>query len=373
MEKEIKKNVVRLMVFSIMIIFCGFVKAENAIADTGDIFLETFGQDQVLSSKSYEWYRGDPPLTINDSQIDPVSGLDNEGEVRSSWTIYTGRDTTWHLDGDYTTHSTIEVQNGKLHLRQYIKDGRPDGEYFHGTNFGNVSSSLVISAPIEGLDRNTRLSMDLSLIDYRFFAIHDAWAWAGSVSGVIRITFESGSFIEKIWSYNPRYAPNFDNLKSFDFNICDNSGSDPETCEQALRNERSVEIIINLHTDYLGTWDCFGYAGLFMEVAVDNIRLYSQAPIVTFLDGEDPSRTVTGASADGASEAIIQIENVEEEDNIIVTIPPGNGDKIGEGTISNGVFSQVYRAPDNFTNRNRFPTRGSRYRATASEYSNFCK
>jgi Big-like domain-containing protein/alpha/beta hydrolase family protein len=83
------------------------------------------------------------------------------------------------------------------------------------------------------------------------------------------------------------------------------------------------------------------------EVTINSIT-FEFGPIVTFLDGEEPSRTVTGASADGASEVLIQIKNVTEGDNIEVSIPEGDGSLIGEGTISNGVFTQVYRAPYNF-------------------------
>ena len=71
---------------------------------------------------------------------------------------------------------------------------------------------------------------------------------------------------------------------------------------------------------------------------------------VTFLDEEDTSREVSGAAADGESQVVIQIsnlcDNISEKD-IKITIPESDG-TLGKKEFKDGVFTQIWKAPENF-------------------------
>jgi PKD repeat protein/pimeloyl-ACP methyl ester carboxylesterase len=87
--------------------------------------------------------------------------------------------------------------------------------------------------------------------------------------------------------------------------------------------------------------------------------------VVKFLDKENPSREVTGAAADGASKAIIQISDLGEGvavSDIEITIPDQDGYLEDDKKINNGVFTQTYVAPEDFVREGHLedPTQGKR-------------
>ena len=71
---------------------------------------------------------------------------------------------------------------------------------------------------------------------------------------------------------------------------------------------------------------------------------------VTFSDSEDITRIVSGAAADGESQVVIQISNLCDnisEKNIKITIPESDG-TLGKKEFKDGVFTQIWKAPENF-------------------------
>jgi hypothetical protein len=78
---------------------------------------------------------------------------------------------------------------------------------------------------------------------------------------------------------------------------------------------------------------------------------------VYFLDKDNPSRQVSGAAADGASEVLIQISNIPQDtplNKIIVSIPDStDGEVTCQQQIVNGTYTCTYKAPFLFVRENR--------------------
>ncbi len=95
-----------------------------------------------------------------------------------------------------------------------------------------------------------------------------------------------------------------------------------------------------------------GYCSVYdddWDDGVDETESTDCKAAVSFLDEEDTSR-VSGAAADGESQIVIQIsnlcDNISEKD-IKITIPESDG-TLGEKEFKNDVFTQIWKAPENF-------------------------
>src|SRR3990172_7531609 len=72
---------------------------------------------------------------------------------------------------------------------------------------------------------------------------------------------------------------------------------------------------------------------------------------VTFSDKEDTTRIVSGAASDGESKVIIQISNLCDDvskKDIKITISEQDGQLEDDKKIVDGVFTQTWKAPENF-------------------------
>jgi len=73
--------------------------------------------------------------------------------------------------------------------------------------------------------------------------------------------------------------------------------------------------------------------------------------VISFRDKEDPSNTVIGAAADGASQVIIKISELPEDvtvNDIQITVSEEDGNLEDDKTFNSGVFTQTYTAPTYF-------------------------
>jgi len=85
---------------------------------------------------------------------------------------------------------------------------------------------------------------------------------------------------------------------------------------------------------------------------------------VRFIDKEDYSREVFGATADGASEVVIEAgplpPNVVDASQVIVTIPDDGGELLDDAMLHAGIFRQTWKAPEDFAGRVPNPELGKR-------------
>ena len=73
--------------------------------------------------------------------------------------------------------------------------------------------------------------------------------------------------------------------------------------------------------------------------------------VISFRDAENPAKIVVGAAADGASQAIIQIEGLPPgttTGNISIILAQGDGTLVNNGRIVNGVYTRTYQAPEHY-------------------------
>jgi len=249
-------------------------------ARSEDTFLETFGSDQELWDESYVWYRGEEPLYILESNTIPVI-FDNEGSFTYYEYVETGRDTYWHLDGDLTVHSTAAIQGGQLYLNQYIRDGRPGENYFHGTNRVDMRKRIYIEAPITGLNHNSRLSMDLFLLDSGRFLQFGGSPWRHAEVS-FRLYSPSGTLALGAWQVSDDASGNLipigssmiESFESFDVKINELLGYSEEEFDNKFGNDHSVTLRIEFNSHYEGSWDRWGYEGVYLECEFGNIRIY---------------------------------------------------------------------------------------------------
>ncbi len=68
--------------------------------------------------------------------------------------------------------------------------------------------------------------------------------------------------------------------------------------------------------------------------------------MVRFLDEEDESRLVVGATADGSSRVIVEVLDVQ--DNADVTFPDGDGTWVSSPVIQNGRWRRTWQAPESY-------------------------
>ncbi|MCX5884363.1 MAG: alpha/beta fold hydrolase [Proteobacteria bacterium] len=75
--------------------------------------------------------------------------------------------------------------------------------------------------------------------------------------------------------------------------------------------------------------------------------------VISFRDKENSSSTIVGAAADGASQAVIQIDGLPPGTtlgNITISVSEGDGtlDNDGQININNGVYTRTYHAPEHY-------------------------
>ena len=285
MNRGIKKKFFAILVFSFILLSFGFVRAEN------DIFLEAFGTDQELHDESYVWYRGEDPLSIIGGNQFPLI-CDNQGVFGYWRRIRTGTDTYWHFEGDLTVESTAAVRSGKLYVRNYVRDGRPEGAYFHGTNDVSMIKTINIEGPISGLNHLSRLSMDLELIN--------AARGGGYAGGAIEIGL---SFPEGQWSGSslllgewhlalggeggliPTQGWGLQTFESFDIKLSDFMGWSDEEFDERFADEWWIGFYIQVRGGIAAGWDNWESHWALLECAIDNIHIYreqNQRPVASF-------------------------------------------------------------------------------------------
>jgi len=80
---------------------------------------------------------------------------------------------------------------------------------------------------------------------------------------------------------------------------------------------------------------------------------------VRFIDKEDYSREVFGATADGASEVVIEAgplpPDVVDASQVIVTIPDDGGELLDDAILHAGIFRQTWKAPEDFVGKDPNP------------------
>ena len=90
--------------------------------------------------------------------------------------------------------------------------------------------------------------------------------------------------------------------------------------------------------------------------------------VISFLEkGVAPSRTVVGAAADGASEAVIRVSGLNQFDVVDISLPGDGSDGVmqndGAWSIADNntwIYKQTYRAPDKFVKSSEDETIGNR-------------
>jgi len=81
--------------------------------------------------------------------------------------------------------------------------------------------------------------------------------------------------------------------------------------------------------------------------------------VISFRDKENQSSIVVGAAADGASQAVIQIDGLPPgttAGNITISVSQGDGtlDNDGQININNGVYTRTYHAPEHYAREGHF-------------------